>query len=133
MNDYQDIINYNYTGPKNHTRMPREHRAGQFASFRALSGYEDELQEVRKVVDTKIILENDKIEEINNTLIKLQNDLDKEVKITYFVKDIKKFGGFYKTITSSIKKIDNYNGIIILNNNIKIKIDNILDIEIIYC
>ncbi|MBQ8891717.1 MAG: hypothetical protein IJ068_02510 [Bacilli bacterium] len=132
MNDYSDIFDYNYTGPKNHTRMPRENRAMQFASFKALSGYDSKLKETRRIVDSKILLDDDKKESINRTLLNLKNNLnDNMIKITYFIKDLKKDGGLYRTINSSVKKIDSYNNELILTNNEKIKIDNILDIEII--
>ena len=132
MNDYDDIINFVYTGPKNHSRMTREARAGQFASFKALAGYDDELIETRRIVDQKIILSSDKINEINETLFNLvkSNNYLPLIKLTYFIKDLKKNGGYYKTEINNLKKIDNYEKIIILNNNKKIKLDNILEIEV---
>jgi len=131
MNDYRDYIDYNYRGPKNHHRMPRENRAAQFASFKALSGYEDELRETRRVVDEKISLSDDKKELINNKLQEIEGNIKNkpEVKITYFVKDLKKDGGFYKTKKSNILKINIINKEIILTTKEKILIDNIIDIE----
>ena len=133
MNDYRDIIDYNYTGPKNHPRMTRENRAAQFASFRALSGYDDKIREARRIVDSKIDLSEDEKIVINNKLLEIQNQIDKcpLVKITYFVKDLKRNGGFYKTITTSIKKIDLYNYEIVLLNKQKIRLDNIIFIDIV--
>ena len=131
MKDYKDIINIEYDGPKNHVRMTRENRAAQFASFRALTGYEDELKEVRRRVDSKIILSEDKKELLDKKINDVLKNLNKKIKIIYFIKDIKKNGGFYKTIETNIKKIDSVNKEIILINNKKIKIENILDIEII--
>ena len=121
MNDYKDIINYNYTGPKNHQRMDRKSRAFQFGSFKALSGYDDELKESRRIVNEKIILDEDRIEVINQNLLKLQNILPANVKLTYFIKDLQKEGGFYRTISSTVKKIDNINLEITLLNGEKIK------------
>lgn len=131
MNDYKDIINYDYKGPKNHQRMTRENRAAQFASFRALTGYEDNLKEARRIVDSKIILNEDKKEELDKKLNNILKDLTKKIKLTFFIKDLNKSGGFYKTIETKIKKIDTINKEIILINNIKIKMENILDINII--
>ncbi len=131
MNNYSDIINIKYDGPKNHIRMTKENRAAQFASFRALTGYEDELKEVRRKVDSKIILSEDKKELLDKKINDIIKDLNRKIKIIYFIKDKKKNGGFYKTIETNIKKIDSINKEIILINNIKIKIENILDIEII--
>ena len=125
MNDYQDIINYKYEGPKNHPRMSRENRAAQFASFKALNGYEDELKETRRIVSSKIIISNDKKEEINR---KLKNIIDKEVIIVYFIKDLKKDGGYYKKRKCIIKKIDLYKKEIVLDTKERININNIFDI-----
>ena len=130
MNDYSDIINYNYEGPKNHVRMTRESRASQFSSFRALTGYEDNLEEARRIVDEKVILTEDKKEELDKKINNLLKDLTKKVKLTYFIKDLKKNGGYYKIIETKLKKVDSINKEIILIDNIKIKIENILDIDI---
>lgn len=132
MNNYSDIYDYEYKGPKNHLRMPKENRAMQFASFKALSGYEDELKETRRIVNKKIILTEDKKAIINRTLLEIKNNLNNnKVKIIYFIKDLKKEGGFYRTIISNIKKIDSNKYELILIDNTKIKIDNILNVEII--
>ena len=119
MSDYKDIINYEYTGPKNHQRMTR-----------ALTGYEDNLSEARRIVDERIILNEDKKNELDDKLNSIEKDLSNKIKLTYFIKDLKKTGGFYKIIETKIKKIDSINKEIILINNIKIKIENIFDIEI---
>ena len=126
MNDYSDIININYDGPKNHIRMSKENRAAQFASFKALSGYEDELMETRRIVSQKVILSSDYKELLDQKLKSI--DENTKVTITYFIKDLKKEGGYYRKINTYIKKIDLYNKVLILDNNEKIKIDNILDI-----
>jgi hypothetical protein len=131
MNDYSDIIDIKNWNPKNHIRMPKENRAAQFSPFAALTGYEDELKEVRRVVDEKKIIHQDKQKLLNNKLIIIKNNEDKKVnvKITYFSKDLKKSGGFYRTITSNIKKIDLDNKNIILLDNKKISFDDIYDID----
>ena len=131
MNDYQDIINYNYQGPKNHIRMSIENRASQFASFKALTGYEEELKETRRIVDSKIELDDDKKNIINQKLNEIKTKINNQVEITYFVKDLKKDGGYYKKVISNIKKIDLINQEIILINKDKIQIDNIYDINLI--
>ena len=132
MNDYSDIIDYNYEGPKNHERMPKESRAAQFGSFRALSGYEDELKEVRRRVSNEIILSEDQKYLLDQKLEEIKKRIDNtlQVKITYFIKDLKKKGGYYKTIITNIKKIDLVNKEIILFNKEKILIKNIIDIDI---
>ena len=51
------------------------------------------------------------------------------IKITYFQADLKKSGGKYVTVLASIKKIDEYNKVLVLNNGKKIKIDDLYWLE----
>ena len=48
--------------------------------------------------------------------------------VTYFVEDLVKQGGSYVCVKDNIKKIDEYNKILVLNKSI-IKIDNIISID----
>ena len=129
MNDYSDIINMKHPEPKNHVRMSMENRAGQFSPFSALSGYSEELKETRRLVDKYKELEEDKKELLDEILKEIKLNQDK-VKITYFIKDLKKNGGFYKTITTKIIKIDYYKKCLKTDKEI-IYIKNIKDIDIV--
>lgn len=128
MKNYDDIINLEHPNPKNHVRMPIEQRAAQFSPFSALSGYSELLKETRRIVDSNKELCDDKKEILDRTLKKIKNN-DK-VKIIYFIKDLKKDGGFYNTIVTNIKKIDFDNKLLITNED-KILLNDIKDIEII--
>lgn len=131
--NYDDIINLEHPTSKVHPRMPLENRCAQFAPFSALSGYKESIYEAGRIVNKKIELTDLEKEEINQKLLFLSDHLnDKiEVNITSFRKDLKKDGGVYLTDTSSIKKIDLYKREILLENNLKILIENILSIEFI--
>lgn len=119
----EDIINLNRPKSK-YPKMSIYNRASIFSPFAALTGYDDSIKETSRITNKKIILDEDKIEIIN---YKLNNSKNKEVCITYFIKDLYKDGGSYKTIKGIIKKIDNFNKVIIINN-LKIKIDDIVDV-----
>ena len=127
MNKYDGIINLEHPEPKNHIRMSIEQRAAIFSPFSALSGYEELLKETRRVVDNYKILSEDKKEQLDRILKEINSNT--KVKITYFVKDLKKNGGFYKTTITNIKKID-YNKKIIITNENKIDLNKIEDIVI---
>lgn len=45
---YEDIIEYDYQGVREHSRMSMQARAAQFAPFAALNGYEDAIDETTK-------------------------------------------------------------------------------------
>lgn len=52
-NNYDDIINLPHHVSKNHPQMSLEARAAQFASFAALTGYDDKIKETEKIVNEK--------------------------------------------------------------------------------
>ena len=130
MSKYEDIINIKHFEPK-HPRMSISSRAAQFAPFAALTGYDDAIHETGRITD----MEKEAYEELNNELNiqinKIESNLNNKplVSITYFIKDSKKDGGKYKTIETIIKRIDKVNRIIILNNKEKIKIDDIIHLQ----
>ena len=128
MDKYIDIINLNHYEPKNHPRMTIDNRSAIFAPFAALTGYEDCIYESSRYVEDKIILSNDELEILNR---KINESSNKYIKITYFIKDKYKMGGIYITITDKIKKIDQINKKIILESKEIIKIEDILDIDMI--
>lgn len=127
MDNYKDLINYEYLGPKKHSRMSIYDRSAQFAPFSALNGYSDEVAETARITDSKIDLSDDEKEKINEKLIKLQNN--QEIEITYFIKDKRKSGGKYISKKGIIKKIDYIEGSIIFLDKTKILISNILSIK----
>lgn len=50
-NNYDDIINLPHHVSKKHPQMSLEARAAQFASFAALTGYDDKIKETEKTVN----------------------------------------------------------------------------------
>ena len=127
--EYDDIINLNRPISKKHRPMSMLNRAAQFSPFAALVGYDDLVKETGRLTDEKTELNEDKINEINNKLIYLNENRDVVASFTYFIKDNKKKGGRYEVITSNIKKIDMDNNKIIFVSNEIIKIEDIVDIN----
>ena len=127
MNQYDDIINLPHHTSKNHPRMSIQNRAAQFSPFAALTGYEDAINETKRITTQKRILTNDMIEEINITLLEIKEQLNKDTyQITYFKKDTKKEGGNYLTIIDKIIKINPIEEYLLTSNKTKI---NLKDIE----
>ncbi len=129
---YDDIINLPHQVSKKHKQMPMEERAAQFAPFAALVGYEDAVQETARLTDKRIELD----EEAKNILdMKLQmlNEQMKvqiypQVTIMYFVPDSKKDGGKYIKILGTIKKIDEFRQILVLDDKTEIPIKDVISI-----
>ena len=107
-----------------------EQRAAQFAPFQALTGYKEQIIETSRNTTKKKILTEEEKNIINDKLNILNLHKDYSVKIKYFKSDEKKEGGKYLETSSKLKKIDTYNEIIHLENNIKISLEDILNIEI---
>ena len=123
MSKYDSIINYDYK--MFHPRMSIENRSAQFAPFSALTGFSDLIKEEEKIkVPKKEIL--DETKEILDSKLKLIcYNLKKRpiIKITYYENND------YKEIEEVIKKIDFYRHYLVLENNIKIKIDDISNLD----
>lgn len=135
MNDnvekYNDIINLPHHISKKHPQMSIDARSAQFASFAALKGYDDEVEETSRLTSEKIeITEGLKMlldEKIN--LIKHKISLKPKISVTYFIKDEKKSGGKYITVVGKARKLDEYKDLIILENGEEIPIIDISDIR----
>ena len=128
---YNDIINLPHYVSKKRSQMSLEARSAQFSPFAALTGYDDAVKETsrltneRKDIDDslKVILDS-KLQ-----IIKQQISLKPKISFTYFVPDSKKNGGLYTTVVGCVKKIDEYNELIVLDNKIEIPILEIIKIE----
>lgn len=131
MKDYKDIINMPHHVSKNRPQMSMRDRAAQFAPFAALVGYDDAVKETARQTSKRIELLDEQVAIINEKillLIELIKDNPK-IFITYFAPDKKKDGGIYITINGTVKKIDEYNKLIIMQDGRTIKMDDIFDIQ----
>lgn len=105
--NYDDIIHLK----RPNSRFPHlgmDSRAAQFAPFAALTGYEDEIQEVERLTESKKELVEDSYEILNLKIHYLEAYLSSKpkVQISYFRKDQKKSGGQYLYRESIIQRID---------------------------
>lgn len=130
--DYSDIINIKNHELLNHQRMPIENRAFQFSPFKALNGYDEALEESRRITDNRKELLDDLENDINLKLQIIKKNLNNKIKcrVTYFVKDVKKAGGYYNNITGIVKKVDEDNKRLIFDNNKTVFFDSIIELII---
>lgn len=131
MSRYDDIINLPHHKSLVHKPMSMESRAAQFAPFAALSGYGDAVKETARFTDKEIIIDDGLKEMLNDKLQYLLGRIKSKpyATFTYFIKDKNKDGGKYKTISNKIKKIDLYNQYVVLIDNTKIPINDIINIS----
>ena len=128
MGNYDDIINLKRPISK-HPKMSLYQRSAQFAPFAALTGYEGQVKETARLTDRRIELDEEMklILDLKIQVIKEMLSDNPEVEITYFIPDTRKDGGKYETIINNVKKIDSYNEHIIMQNNLKIEIKEIIN------
>ena len=130
MGNYDDIINLKRPISK-HPKMSLYQRSAQFAPFAALTGYEGQVKETARLTDRRIELDEEMklILDLKIQVIKEMLSDNHEVEIKYFIPDTRKDGGKYETIINNVKKIDSYNEHIIMQNNLKIEIKEIININ----
>ena len=106
-------------------------REAQFAPFAALNGYEEAVRETARLTQRRILPDESKQEELNQKLFFLRKHLKEYplVFITHFIKDPRKEGGSYQTKAVTIKKILNDEKALLLPNDTKIFIHDILELE----
>lgn len=127
---YKDII-YLDRPKSRRERMSISDRSAQFAPFSALTGHQDAIDETARIVDEKLILSEDRIEELSHRFSEILMKINEnpEVKVVHFIKDELKSGGRYETVQNRIKKYDVYKRVLTLENNVNISIDDILEID----
>lgn len=128
---YDDIINLQHHQSVTRKHMSMCDRAAQFMPFQALTGYGDAVKETARLTEKRIELDEYAKAEINAKLQFLQEHMDDglEVIVTYFVPDEKKAGGKYVTDTGTVKKIQKFERILIMENESEIPIEEIYSIE----
>lgn len=128
---YEDIINLPHHVSKTRPQMPMLDRAAQFAPFAALTGYDSAIKETGRLTDERIELDEEALTALNMKFQILMEALEEEpeVSITYFKPDERKAGGSYLKVTGTLKKLDEYERILMLMNGQKIKLDAVLDID----
>ena len=128
---YDDIINLPHHVSATRPRMSMIDRAAQFRPFAALTGYDAAIKETGRLTDERIELTEDSRAILDRKQQLLVDNLadHPEVAVTYFVPDGRKAGGAYITVTGRVKKVDDYQRLLLLSDDTKIPLDEILDME----
>lgn len=87
--------------------------------------------EIARLTDWRIELDEGEKEAINQRLMPVQERLPGPIKvnITYFVPDKKKVGGTHISVSGTVKKIDNYERVVVLRDRTNISINDILCVD----
>ncbi|QHI73467.1 YolD-like family protein [Aminipila terrae] len=128
---YDDIIHLPHHVSTTHPHMAVSDRAAQFSPFAALTGYDAAIKETARLTDERVAIDEYMKDVLNN---KLRIILDRikehtQIAITYFQPDEKKNGGSYVTTSGTVKKINEYERIVVMTDDTEIPIDEISSID----
>ena len=128
---YDEIINFPHHVSKTRPQMPMSDRAAQFSPFAALTGYDSAIKETGRLTDEKIDLDEESLNALNMRYQMLTDALEErpEVRITYFKPDERKAGGAYVTTAGAVRKIDDFEQTIIMQDGTRIPMGDVLSLE----
>ena len=128
---YDEIMGLPHHVSKTRPQMPISDRAAQFAPFAALTGYDAAIKETGRLTDERIELDVEALSALDMKYQLLMEALDEapEVTITYFRPDERKAGGKYVSAVGAVKKIDDFERRITMQDGAKIPMDDVLSIE----
>ena len=128
---YDEIMGLPHHVSKTRPQMPVSDRAAQFAPFAALTGYDSAIKETGRLTDERIELDVEALSALDMKYQLLMEALDEapEVTITYFQPDERKAGGKYVSAVGAVKKIDDFERRITMQDGAKIPMDDVLSIE----
>ena len=128
---YEHILNHEHHVSKKRPQAPMSDRATQFMPFSAVTGYGELVAEAERLTADFAELEEDTKAALNKRLSAIAEYLQEqpEITFTHFVPDKKKAGGAYVRTTGIVKRIDEYEHLVLLTDGIKIPIDYIFGID----
>ena len=128
---YNEIMGLPHHVSKTRPQMPMSDRAAQFAPFAALTGYDAAIKETGRLTDERIELDVEALSALDMKYQLLMEAYDDapEVTITYFQPDERKAGGKYVSAVGAVKKIDDFERRITMQDGAKIPMDDVLSIE----
>ena len=131
MEEYREIIDLPHHVSKTRPQMPMSDRAAQFAPFAALTGYDSAIKETGRLTDERIELDEEALTALDMKYQLLMDALNEEpeIEITYFKPDERKSGGEYVTVIGAVKKVDDFERQITMQDGVKIPMDDVLSID----
>lgn len=128
---YDDIINLPHHVSTTRPHMTAIDRAAQFSPFAALTGHDAAIKETARLTDERVELDEYTKDALSDRLQIIADRIKEqpEIAITYFQPDAKKNGGAYVTAISMVKKIDEYERVVVMTDGTVIPFDEIISID----
>lgn len=129
--NYEDIIHLPHHVSKTRPPMSMADRAAQFSPFAALTGYDDAILETGRLTDEKLEAGEERLAVLNTQFRILMDHLadHPEVSVTYFVPDDRKSGGAYVTVKGRVKKVNDFDRFLVLQDGLRIPMDDVAEME----
>lgn len=124
---YEDIVRLPHPVSVRRAPMTDADRAAQFSPFAALNGHGDAIRETARLTDSRIELDENEKDLLNEKLRLLLDRLPERpsVTLTCFVRDPQKPGGAYVTVTDRIKRIDGSTQTLYLESGQPLKLEDL--------
>ncbi len=128
---YDDLLPLPHHVSTTHPHMSVSDRAAQFSPFAALTGHDAAIAETARLTEGRVELDEYRKADLNRRLRILQDRTDEKpaVSITYFQPDNKKAGGAYITAAGYIKKMDEYERTVVMQDGARIPFDQIIAVD----
>ena len=131
---YAGIMNLPHHVSPTRPQLPISDRAAQFSPFAALTGLDAALRETARLTDQRITLDEYEQAALDETLQTVRDALAKKehptVEICYFVPDTRKAGGAYCTVTGVVKKMAEFEGLLIMADGTEVPMGEISVLEL---
>ena len=128
---YDDIIRLPHHVSTRHPQMSIHDRAAQFSAFAGLTGHDAAIRETERLTEEWVELDEDSKEQLDERLQMIREHLAErpEITFTFVHPDERKQGGAYRTITGKVKKIDEYEHRILLEDGTALMVEHLVSIE----
>ena len=128
---YDDMIDLPHPTSNKHPRMSIQDRAAIFSPFAALSGHGAAIAETARLTDQRMELDEDTKAELDQRQAVLLEHIEEqpEITVTWFQPDERKDGGAYLTATGRLKKIDEVERILSLQDGTAIPLEDVVGLE----
>lgn len=131
MSRYDDIIDLPHHVSDHRKRMTPEERAAQFSPFQALTGFGESIGERERLTERRPELSDTEKEDLDLKMAILKETVPGAVKVSvvWFRNDMKKAGGSFQTYTGGIKKIDEFERVIVTEDLSVIRLDDVISVD----
>lgn len=131
MHRYDDIIHLPHHQSGTRPHMSLHDRAAQFSPFAALTGYDAAVEEAARLTEQKLELSEEAKAAIGAKLTEIKEHIKErpEVTVTYFVPDERKAGGTYVTVTGTVRRIDEFERVVVMQDQSRVGIDDIIVLQ----